>query len=556
MATDRRFRRGRSWRIIPALLVSLLYTLHIFGVPFVSGFGPYWEHLQLWDMDRAQALIGWRYFAHDSWHLPVFSVPALSYPEGANIIFTDSIPLAALFFKVVFVLTGLEVNYLGLWMALCYVLQGVAAALLLDVLGVRHRLANLCGVVIALCAPILLSRFGHGALCAHFLILFSLATYFTLVGGARRPWLWVVLVIAPAATLLVEAYLAVMLAAITAATALEALRRRIISRAGAVAVLTSMIAVAAGVMSASGMSGRRAPSPVGWGFGYFSMNLLAPLFGGEDSYTQQLLGPVIVDATGGQYEGYNYLGAAILMLGAVWLVSGPRRLLRAVRWHPVLATTLALLSLGAVSNRVFVGGTEVLHFSPPGIAFVRAFRSTGRFFWPMYYVITFGLLADVWRRFPGRVGVAILAFVALVQYAETRAMRLGIASAAGRINAADFVDAEVVDLVNQAERLFIYPSFDCAQDDAEWPQPSSWRGATMELMLFTSARALPSNSMYVSRGRKDCERERRSLPSGTLEPGTLYVVRRADAPSFANDLRDTANCVVKRTAFLCATRGT
>lgn len=556
MTGCRRASRGGGV-VLPALLVSLLYVLRIFPVAFVSGIGPYWDHLQLWDLDRAQALIGYRYFARDTWRLPLFWVPTLSYPEGANITFTDSIPLVALLFKVVFKLTGLDVNYLGLWMTLCYVLQGVAAALLLDALGVRARLANLCGVVVALCAPILLSRFGHGALCAHFLIIFSLSSYFALVEGARRPWRWVVLIAAPVATLLVTTYIAVMLAAITSATALEALRRRVVSPAVALAVLTSMIGAGAGVMSASGMIGARAPSPVGWGYGHFSMNVLSPFFGGEGSYTQRLLGPVIVDATGGQYEGFNYLGAGILVLGVVWLVSGPGRLLRVVRSHPVLTATLALLSFYALSNEVFVGGTRVLHYSlpAPGMRLASAFRSSGRFFWPMYYVITFGLLASVWRRLPGRAGVAILAGVALLQYAETRTMRSSVASAAGRINQPHFVDVEVMDRVDRADRLFVYPSFDCTQGDPDWQQPSSWRATTMELLLFTSGRALPSNSMYVSRGQKDCEGERRSLPNRTLDPGTLYVVRRADAPALANDLGSAANCLVKGPAFLCDTRG-
>ncbi len=543
--------------ILPAVLVGLIYTLRIFDVAFISGIGPCWEHLQLWDMDRAQALIGWRYFAHDSWRFPLFWVPTLNYPEGANIIFTDSIPLVALLFKIAFKLTGVEVNYLGAWMVLCYVLQGVAAALLLAALGVRNRIANLCGVLIALSAPLFLSRFGHEELCAHFLILFSLACYFRLVEGTRQSWRWVALVAVPVAALLIEAYLAVMLAAITMAAVLEALRRRVVSPVVAVVVLTSMVGIAAGVMGVSGMIGRRAPSPIGGGFGHFSMNVLAPFFGRADSYTQRLLGPVIIDATGGQYEGFNYLGAGILMLAAVWFVSGPRRLFHAIRTHPVLAATLVLLSLYALSNRVFVGATEVFQCPLPAFAMRLAdtYRSSGRFFWPVYYVITIGLLASVWRRFPGPLGLAILAVVAVVQYAETRTMRLAVSNNASRINPSHFVDTAVMALVDRADRLFVYPSFECTQGDPEWPRPGSWRGTIMELLLYTSGRALPTNSMYVNRRRKDCQRERQTFPNTTLDSDTLYVVRRADARALADDLGDTATCLAKGAAFLCATNG-
>ena len=539
-----------------ALLLSTVYTLHIFDWAFISGTGPYWEHLQLWDLDRAQALIGWRHFASDEWRFPLFWVASLSYPEGANIIFTDSIPLVAFVFKIVRELTGFEVNYLGLWMAFCYVMQGVAASLLMDALGVRHRLANLSGVLIALCAPILLGRFGHGALCAHFLILLALTSYFRLVENPHRTWLWLFLLAAPGATLLVTSYLGVMLAAIAVATALESWRRRIVSPAVAIGVPATLVAIATAVMGGSGMIGPYAPSPVGSGYGHFSMNLLAPFFGNPETYTQRLLGPVTVDATGGQYEGFNYLGFGVLVLSASWFASHPGQVWRSVRAHPALTTILVLLSIYAVSNDVFLGEMEVLRFALPAPAtrIASAFRSSGRFFWPAYYVLTFGLLASVWHRFPGGAGLALLTVVACLQYVETQPMRASVAVSSSRVNSPHFVGAEVAALVNRAERLFVYPSYECTLNDPRWPEPNSWRAAIVELMLFTSHRALASNSAYVSRGRKDCDLERRSLPNGALDRGTLYVVRRTDAPAFTHDLGDTVSCLEKDSAFLCEAR--
>ena len=65
---------------------------------------------------------------------------------------------------------------------------------------------------------------------------------------------------------------------------------------------------------------------------------------------------------------------------------------------------------------------------------------------------------------------------------------------------------------------------------------------------------MASNSAYVSRGRKDCDLEHSTLPHDTLERGTLYIVRRADAPTFPQDLGAGASCLEKETAFLCEAR--
>jgi hypothetical protein len=182
-------------------------------------------------------------------------VATLGYPEGTNIIFTDSIPLAALVAKMLHTLTGRAINYLGLWMGLCYVGQGVAAALLLDALGVRDRIAVLCGVLIALSASILLVRFGHGALSAHFLIARMLAAYFRLVERGGRWWEWTLLVAAPAAGVLVTSYLGVMLAGLVVATALEAARRRRASPRVAAAVCLALPIVTLATMRVAGMIG-------------------------------------------------------------------------------------------------------------------------------------------------------------------------------------------------------------------------------------------------------------------------------------------------------------
>jgi hypothetical protein len=101
--------------------------------------------------------------AHDAWRFRS-SVPSLAYPEGANIIFTDSIPLLAAVFKVV--RHGVEVNYFGLWMATCYVMRsrrGTAAAR--SASARARRTLRRPGRVVRADSP---RTIRHGALCAHF----------------------------------------------------------------------------------------------------------------------------------------------------------------------------------------------------------------------------------------------------------------------------------------------------------------------------------------------------------------------------------------------------
>jgi hypothetical protein len=538
--------------IASAVVVGVAYALWTFDGAFLSGRGPYWDHLQLWDLDRAQALIGWRYYAHEPWHLPIFWVANLGYPEGANIVFTDSIPLVALMAKSWRALTGIDVNYLGAWMGGCWVLQGVAAAVLMLSLGVAAPIANLAGVLVALSAPILSRRFGHGALSGHFLLLLMLAAYFRLVKRPASAVAWTLVVVAPAASLLVTSYLGLMVAAIGAAAACEARRRALLGVRGFAAVGLGIPAVAVATMWVAGMLGPNAPAPQGSGYGHFSMNLLAPFFGDATSYTQRLFGPVTIDATGGQYEGFNYLGAGVLALVAVVLVSAPGEVAAIPRRHPFLTGALCIMSLYALGDVVFVGARAVVTFAPPD-PFLRVasiFRSSGRFFWPAYYVVTFGTLAWVSRRFRPALAHALLIAATLLQVLESEPQRVGVAAASAEVHGAHFATSDVLGLAGRAERIFAFPSFECAQDDPAWPHPESWRAALIELTLAVSPRAMPINSAYVSRGRKNCAAERSELERGSFEPGTLFVVRRADVQDFAARFVAGA-CLRTDAAFVC-----
>ncbi len=535
-----------------AFVIGALYATWIFDWGFLSGHGPYWDHPQLWDLDRAQALIGWRYFAKDAWRFPLFFVPSLAYPEGTNIVFTDSIPLLALPFKLLRQGSGVEVNYFGLWILCCYALQGLATALLLQTLGVRSPTIVLAAVLVTLSAPILLLRFGHGALNGHFLIILALREYFLLVAAGRSGLRWAAFGALVAATALVTAYFTVMTGALLLAGVCEALRRRTLDPSMAAVVVLGTCVTLALVLYGSGMIGHGAPSSVGSGFGHFSMNLLAPFFGDESSLTQRFFGPVVIDATRGQYEGFCYLGAGPLLLAISALVRWPRDVVRALANHRWLAFVLAGLTVYAVSNVGFAGSVRLYEIPLPAALSPLAgtFRSSGRFSWPACYAITLSVVAFLAARLPPLASVVVLVSVAALQLSETRAMRESLAHASSQANKPYLVSGNIVDEVRSAERLFFYPSFECSRGDSSFPHPDSWGGVTVEMMLLASQAAIPSNSTYVNRWHKDCAVED-EIRSRSLEQGTLYIVRVAEGDEWATLHGRDTRCIRKEPALLC-----
>jgi hypothetical protein len=121
------------------------------------------------------------------------------------------------------------------------------------------------------------------------------------------------------------------------------------------------------------------------------MNLLAPLnaMGGGSVLFRDM--PV---ATSGQYEGFNYLGAGVLLMGA-WALyeSNKRPLQRATIKKGLPLGILCIgLTLFALSNQITLGNMVLIDFQIELLNVLSVFRASGRFFWPVNYTLLFFII--------------------------------------------------------------------------------------------------------------------------------------------------------------------
>ena len=393
-----------------ALLLGALFACWLYGWRVLDPA----SHAWLLHGDPAQHYLGSVYFLGEPWHWP----PGVINGFGAaptSVVFTDSVPLFALAAKLLGVPAGWQ--YFGLWLLASHALVAAAGAALLRRMGC-YPLPAVLGAVFFTTAPMLLLRvYGHEALQGQFLVVTALALAF----GPWRGWPWLLVV---TAAVWVHPYLAAMVAAIaTAATGAALAERRLDWRTlrwgGSVMLLAVLGAaylsgyfVGSGQFSASG-------------HGFFSANLLTWLdpmdwadflarFGRDVAQGRDWsrLLPALGQATAGQYEGFAYLGAGTLALLAVALMTGAARV--AVRHGPVgvdvpsrwqWALVLAVcggLALLAVSVRPTLG-QRILFELPLADATQRLFgffRASGRFIWPLSYLLMAWAIARV-ARLPG-----------------------------------------------------------------------------------------------------------------------------------------------------------
>ncbi|MHC1713779.1 MAG: DUF6311 domain-containing protein [Solidesulfovibrio sp.] len=365
--------------------------------------------------DPVQHFLGWQFFRDAAWTFPLGLNPTYGLELSNGVAYSDSIPLLAIPLKLISSLLPQPFQYFGLWLLACFVLQVWFGWKLAGLASENVAIRGLAAALFVFSPPMLWRLHGHLSLVGHFLILAAL--YFSLrPAQERRKAAWAILI---AVAALVHAYILAMVLLLWLAdivTAIVGKTRTCREAAWEIAVTFSLLLLVcwqAGYFSVGG-------SASGSGYGHFRMNVLSVIdASGWSSLLKDLPeGP-------GDYEGFNYLGLGVLF--AV-LFALPRLLTRKVAALAILkrrfffVLTLSGLTLFAITNKIGVGS---LNFKVSLPAFVlhyaNIFRSSGRMFWPVFYVILFAAIFTIVRGYGKKTAIAILAATLMLQVYDTSA---------------------------------------------------------------------------------------------------------------------------------------
>ena len=542
-------------RSLPALLlgavIGAVIALLVLDPQFIRGTGGTWIHPK---NDLVAYLVAWNYYIVDRWRLPLFSIPAMSYPEGGNVLFNDALPVAALATKVLYHATGARVNPYGWWVFLTYVLQGAAAARLVFAVGARSYWAAVAAAVFAIINIAFVARLGHTAVSSHFLILWVLALYFDSL--RRRRMLALESGAVLALTLLVNAYLFVMVSAFVGVTVATLwLRDQLTRRDGARLGIALAVTLAVGILAGYGVLLTNPTTMKAQGFGHYSWNVGSLLLPPEGVFG--FLANVPRDATHGQYEGEAFIGAGALFVFVLCLVSSPRKVAAAVARHWVYVAALAGFAAYAASNLVYVG--DVLAVSYPLPAFLidlgNYFRATGRFIWPLSYSLTILPLAGLFRWWP-RLPAIVIALVAIVLQVQEAAPDLARRRGQMAQPNEELIDTRLVESwLSKHQRVWQVPSWDCGglgRSRRVWGSREA--NAELQVQLAAARLDVPINSVYTSRTFKDCAPEIAWASDPRLDDGTLYLVGLAsvaNTPQLSQLARSNA-CVTLDWGVVCS----
>jgi hypothetical protein len=404
---------SRAAPTVTAALLGLLMFFLLFDPRLLD---PSYFRWLFWLPDPATQFLGWHFFRLENWHLPPGAATNYGMEMGSSIVFTDSIPLLALLFKLVRAALPEKFQYFGLWMLACYLLQALFAWLLSGT--ATRRIAPRLGITaLFVLSPLLPDRaIGHYALMAHWLLLAALYLYVR--APARLATAWWCLLICGAA--LVHAYLLYMVLAVAFA---DAARRRWVDRTATTAdTVRSTLVISAALLATMWIAGYfRIPTSSFSGgaeyYGRYAANLNAlwnPQWGSLFLPGQPLI-------AGTELEGYGYLGFGVLAMAPIAAYAMWRKPPgRAARRYLPLAAIAVLLWAIALSNRV-AWGDHLLFIAPlPDrvLELVAMVRASGRLLWVGYYALMLAIPAIIVRNLTAPVAMLVLAVGLALQIAD------------------------------------------------------------------------------------------------------------------------------------------
>ncbi len=408
--------------IVTALLGGIAFAL-IYGIKILN---PLYTDWLLTGGDPSQHYLGWEFFRRSDWYFPFGLTDQLAYPLKTSVIYTDSIPIFAVFFKLFRSILPRQFQYFGIWGLLCFVLQGYYAA---KILGERSssKTVILAGSVFFIVSPIMIFRmYYHTALAAHWLILLAIYFYSKHEKEYRdifRPVMqWGILGILIGS---IHLYFVPMCGAILLGYILcsiwkeRKIRIRFFYPGISFSVGLFLTVYLLGGFSSGADTGTN-------NLGLFSFNLNA--FLNPMSYSTLLKNTSLWNwpfYTQGQYEGFSYLGMGIILLCACGIVLMIKNIFRR-RKPSVYQVMTVLMSIGlivlAVSPTITWNDKLLLQlpYSSTIYKYWGIFGSCGRMAWPVvYFLMIFGITSIgnmKWKR--KEISCVVLILACLVQVVD------------------------------------------------------------------------------------------------------------------------------------------
>lgn len=515
--------------LIGCLLGILCFVL-IYGVKILNFTYDGW--LLSDGMDLKQHYVGWCHYRNSDWSFPIGLIDSLSVPFNMSVVYTDSIPLFAVFFKVFRGILPTHFQYFGLFGILCFALQGALSAILIRLFTDKKTVCIAGSLFFILSFPMLQRMYYHTALAAQWIIILALIIWFSHdlnKSALRSSVIWGLMGLL---CISIHSYYVFMTGIILLLSVIDNI---IVCKKNSqkISIINNLMPVLSFILIAfinlfilGGFYGESSVS--GGGFGMFNANLTAfinPLDHGK-------LLPEIHLSNGFQYEGFAYLGAGLLFVVLVmlicfvlYIVKNKTNVIDLMKVHhrkTLVFVGIIFAFLIAVFPNLDFGEKELLHIPLPKILIniLGVCRTNGRFVWIAMYLIILSVVVFIANNYEKNAFKIILLFAIVLNLIDMSPMikkRQLFFSDIHRHNSV-WTQFEKMRLFDGKDKfVFLYNDGDIMMDTAFYGYLYD-----MNQNIFYYARPIDEAE------NTNIENIKSEIISGKLEDSAIYILRDED----------------------------
>ncbi len=377
--------------ILIYIFIGVLLTIFFNGLQNINPINTKWLFSGN-DMSAHQS--GWFFFKNDVWRFPIGSNPNFGDKIGNSIVYSDSIPLFAIFFKLFSFLLPEKFQYFSIWFIFCFFLQGFLGYLLSFNLT-KNKIFSFLASIFFLLYPILIYRLSwHPALFGQWTLI---ATIFLMLNNesSKHDHFWIFLILL---TSLVHFYFTIInLIVFNLLNFFSLISKKIkFNQYLKKIILCHCLLIL--LMYIVGYFEVRVVDTLAVGFGVYKLNLLS-IFDSTitpANFSWSWILPDINLTRGEEVEGFNFigLGGLILICFSIFSLTYDKKVReKGVKKFfgkgiPLILIIIFILSL---SNKISLGNLHIVDIPLNNLLYgiLSIFRSSGRLFWLVSYFFLF-----------------------------------------------------------------------------------------------------------------------------------------------------------------------
>ena len=395
------------------IITSISFCFYLLGPNYISPLNSEW----LFSGDLSTYQLGWQFFKLDEWRFPLGINPNYGIYLNSSVVFSDSIPLFAIFFKIFKNFLPSEFQYFSIWILVCVYLQLYFSFKIIYKIT-NDLLYSAIGSLFFGIATIFIHRSGiHLSLFGQWIIL----SFFYVELLDKNKFYYKSLIILLSTT--IHFYFTIILLIIFfIEKVIDYFRNKKLIKNILIQTLIVLFA-SLFLMYIIGYFSLNLDDGLGWGYGYYNFNLNSffnPV--GQTNISEVIWSNFLAkrEFQNGQIEGFSYLGLSGFIFLIIFVFNMFNKRNNIIYSNIKIFTICMVFLILSTSNNIYFDQTSIIKIPLNNIFYgiFSTIRASGRLIWPIYYLIFIVGIIFIYQSFQKKISLLIILILLLVQIVD------------------------------------------------------------------------------------------------------------------------------------------